>query len=155
MPNSNHTRPAACLPHEIEDVQPNRHIKSVNTEQWRSKKLAPKPTGEAHSSTGHNVEKKERSTSKSQPERRLSSTSEQEEQSYSNKSESDESTEDSRIDLVKRPQSTKSDAPPRACVEEHIDVMREGQVNLHERMAQPEKKVKFYKNLSEESETCL
>ncbi|CAE6463982.1 unnamed protein product, partial [Rhizoctonia solani] len=135
MPNSNHTRPAACLPDKMEDVQLKRHIKSVKFD-WAQ--------------CGEKREKRKQTTrsgrcEKAQPEPGLSSNSEQEERSYSNKSESDESTEDSKIELVKRPQSTKTDAPPRACVEEHIDVMREGQVNLHERMAQPEKKVKFYK----------
>ncbi|EUC54271.1 hypothetical protein RSOL_035340 [Rhizoctonia solani AG-3 Rhs1AP] len=43
-----------------------------------------------------------------------------------------------------------SAALPRPRVEEHIDVMQEGQANLHERVVQLEKKVEYYKNLSEE-----
>ncbi|CAE6450727.1 unnamed protein product, partial [Rhizoctonia solani] len=160
MPDSNRTRPAAYLPDEMEDVQPKRHIsKSANTEQGRSKELALKQAGEAHNSTGRKAEKKEKTRKqtarsgrheKSQPAHGLSSDSEQEKQSDSNKSGSDEDTEDSEIEFVEGPQSTKPAAPPRARMEEHIDVMQEGQANLHGQLAQLEKKVEYYKNLSEE-----
>ncbi|EUC57516.1 hypothetical protein RSOL_224060, partial [Rhizoctonia solani AG-3 Rhs1AP] len=67
MSNLNHIRHAAYLPDEMEDVQPNRHIpKSVNKEQGRSKELAPKQAGEAHSSTGRKAEKKEKKRKKNE-----------------------------------------------------------------------------------------
>ncbi|CUA70996.1 hypothetical protein RSOLAG22IIIB_09277 [Rhizoctonia solani] len=161
MPDLNRTRPAAYLPDEMEDVQPppERHLpnpKSVNKGQGPSKELAPKQPGEAHGSTRHEAEKKEkrrkqttraRHREKSQSTRKLSSDPEREEESDSKKSGSDEGTEDSEIKIVERPQRTNPAALPRPRVEEHI--MQEGKANCNDRVTQLEKKVEYYKNLSE------
>ncbi|CUA76348.1 hypothetical protein RSOLAG22IIIB_12222 [Rhizoctonia solani] len=164
MPDLNRTCPAAYLSDEMEDVQPppERHLptpKSVNEGQGPRKELIPKQPGEAHSSTGHEAEKKEkkrkrttraRHRERSQSTHELSSDPEQEEESDSNKSGSDEGTKDSEIKIVERPQRTNPAALPRPRVEEHIDVMQEGQANCNDQVTQLEKKVEYYKNLSEE-----
>ncbi|EUC53935.1 AT hook motif protein, partial [Rhizoctonia solani AG-3 Rhs1AP] len=168
MPNISRTHAVPYLPDEMEDIQPppTRHLPTsqpTNKERKKSKGSALKPAvEEPYSPVGYRSEKGYKQQKQTAHLERHSEPDSESGAELNHKfdendrtrlseevdaSQSDRSAEDSEVELVEH--SRRPVAQPRPRVEEHIDVMQEGQANLQEQVDELSNKVEYYKGLSE------